>query len=144
MPVSFLSDAQTLRYGRFAGDPTPEQLARFFHLDDADRAFVGEHRGDHNRPGVAVQLGTLRLLGTLLEDVGQTPASVVRFAGDQLAVTGAAGLMKTYVASAGRWRHGPRIRDRYGYRQFMDSGVAFRLNRFLGFLLRCYSDPRLC
>ena len=131
MPVSFLSDGQALRYGRFAGDPTPEQLARFFHLDDADRAFVGEHRGDHNRLGVAVQLGSLRLLGTLLEDVSQTPVAVARFAGDQLAMTGTTRLMKTYVASAGRWRHGPRIRDRYGYRQFTDFGVAFRLNRFL-------------
>jgi hypothetical protein len=38
--------------------------------------------------------------------------------------------MKTYGASAGRWRHGPRIRDRYGYRQFADFGIGFRLNRF--------------
>lgn len=131
MPVGFLSDDQASRYGRFAGDPTPEQLARFFHLDDADRAFVSEHRGEHNRLGVAVQLGSLRLLGTLLEDMSQTPASVARFAGDQLAITGTAGLMRTYIASEGRWRHGPRIRDRYGYRQFTDFGVAFRLNRFL-------------
>ena len=131
MPVSFLSDDQALRYGRFAGDPTPDQLARFFHLDDADRAFVGEHRGDHNRLGVAVQLGSLRLLGTLLEDLSQTPICVARFAGEQLAVTDTARLMEVYVASAGRWRHGPRIRDRYGYRQFTDFGIAFRLNRFL-------------
>lgn len=61
MPVSFLSDDQALRYGRCAGDPTPEQLTRHFHLDDADRAFIGTHRGDHNRLGVAVQFGSLRL-----------------------------------------------------------------------------------
>ena len=129
MPVSFLSDTQASRYGRFAGDPTPEQLARYFHLDDADRSFVGEHRSDHNRLGVTVQLGSLRLLGTLLEDVGVDPASVARFAGSQLAITGTAGLMRAYVANAGRWRHGPRIRERYGYRQFTNFGVAFRLHR---------------
>ncbi len=131
MPVGFLTDDQALRYGRFVGDPTAEQLARHFHLDDADRAFVAEHRGDHNRLGVAVQLGSLRLLGTLLEDPMQTPASVARFAADQLAMSGSTELMVAYCASAGRWRHGPRIRERYGYRAFNDFGVGFRLNRFL-------------
>ena len=131
MPVGFLSDEQASRYGRFLGDPTPDQLARHFHLDDADRVFVGEHRGDHNRLGVAVQLGSIRLLGTFLEDPGLTPASVVRFSGDQLAMAGSAELMATYVASAGRWRHGPRIRERYGYRLLTDFGVTFRFHRFL-------------
>ena len=131
MPVGFLSDEQANRYGRFLGDPTQDQLARHFHLDDADRAFVGEHRGDHNRLGVAVQLGSIRLLGTFLEDPALTPASVVRFAGDQLAMAGSAELMAMYVASAGRWRHGPRIRERYGYRLLTDFGVSFRLHRFL-------------
>jgi TnpA family transposase len=131
MPVGFLSDEQASRCGRFLGDPSHDQLARHFHLDDADRAFVGEHRGDHNRLGVAVQLGSIRLLGTFLEDPGLTPKSVVRFAGDQLAMAGSAELMATYVASAGRWRHGPRIRERYGYRLLTDFGVTFRLHRFL-------------
>jgi|TARA_R110000787_G_C13439438_1_gene446285 TnpA family transposase len=131
VPVSFLSDDQALRYGRFVGDPTSEQLARHFHLDDADRAFIGAHRGDHNRLGVAVQLGSLRLLGTFLEDPAQIPASVTRFAGDQLAIDGSAELMARYCATKGRWRHGPRIRIHYGYRVFSDPGVAFRLHRFL-------------
>ncbi len=131
MPVSFLSDDQALRYGRFAGDPTSEQLTRHFHLDDADRAFVGEHRGDHNRLGVAVQLGALRFLGTFLEDPSQIPASAARFAGEQLAISDTVESMARYCASEGRWRHGPRIRDHYGYRVFSDPGVAFRLHRFI-------------
>src|SRR5271170_1517005 len=49
----------------------------------------------------------------------------------QLAITGSAELMTVYANSAGRWRHGPRIRERYGYRAFADFGIAFRLNRFL-------------
>lgn len=131
MPVSFLSGDQAFRYGRFSGPPTSEQLARYFHLDDADRAFIGTHRGDHNRLGVAVQLGSLRLLGAFLEDPSQIPASVARFAGAQLAIDGTAELMARYCASKGRWRHGPRIRDHYGYCGFSDPGVAFRLHRFI-------------
>lgn len=131
MPVSFLSDDQALQYGRFASDPTSEQLARHFHLDDADRAFIGTHRGDHNRLGVAVQFGSLRLLGTFLEDSAQVPASVARLASDQLKIFGAADLMARYCASEGRWRHGPRIRDHYGYRVFSDPGVSSRLHRFV-------------
>jgi hypothetical protein len=109
MPVGFLSDDQALRYGRFVGEPTSEQLARHFHLDDPDQAFIGAHRGDHNRLGVAVQLGTLRLLGTFLEDPALTPASVTRFVGSQLAIEGTAELMARYCATKGRWRVTARL-----------------------------------
>ena len=84
-----------------------------------------------NRLGVAVQLGSVRQLGTFLEDPAAAPASAVRFAADQLSIVGSADLMTMYSKSEGRWRHGPRIRERYGYRGFTDFGVTFRLNRFL-------------
>ncbi len=131
MPVGFLTEDQAGRYGRFSGEPTHDQLARHFHLDDSDRAFIAEHRGDHNRLGVAVQLGTVRLLGTFLEDPTETPSSAVRFTADQLLIANFSELMTLYGNSAGRWRHCGRIRERYGYRVFTDFGVAFRLNRFL-------------
>src|SRR3954464_7996576 len=143
MPVGFLTDDQAGRYGRFAGEPTPDQLARHFHLDDADRAFVAGHRGDHDRLGVAVQLGSVRLLGPFLDDPAHAPppaaapapphapAPAVRYVADQLAIPGHAEAIAAYAASAGRWRHGNRIRERYRYRQLADAGVGFRLNRFL-------------
>lgn len=61
MPVAFLSPPQRERYGQFCGDPTPEQLARYFHLDDADLDFVRTHRGAHMRLGCAMQPGTVLL-----------------------------------------------------------------------------------
>ena len=131
MPVSFLSDEQARRYGNFVSDPNPDQLARYFHLDDMDLAFVAEHRGDQNRVGIAVQLGTVRFLGTFLEDPAQTPLIAVTFVAGQLKIAIADGMIGQYARKSGRWRHGPRIRARYGYRTLTDFGVSFRLNRFL-------------
>lgn len=37
MPVSFLTQAQVQSYGRYHEAPTPEQLARFFHLNESER-----------------------------------------------------------------------------------------------------------
>jgi hypothetical protein len=86
MPVSFLTDEQVRRYARFAGEPAPDLLAWHFHLDDADLAFVREHRGEHNRLGVAVQLETLRCIGAFLEAPASPPPLVARYVGEQLAI----------------------------------------------------------
>ncbi|SMF97867.1 protein of unknown function [Methylomagnum ishizawai] len=138
MPVGFLSDEQAQRYGRYSGDPSPEQLARYFHLDDTDRAFVGSRRGEHMRLGCAVQLGTVRFLGTFLEDPCEVPAVAVRFVAAQLGLDGQASL-DGYRTSPWRWRHPVEIRVQYGYRDFSEGPVRFRLHRWLYAL--CWTGP---
>ena len=139
MPVSFLTEEQERRYGRFAGEPNSDQLARYFHLDDADRALVGERRGAHMRLGFAIQLATVRFLGTFLEEPADVPPRAVRFVADQLGFA-SDGLLREYAASRWRIRHPAEIRDRYGYQPFSDPLVQFRLNRWLYALCWTGSD----
>jgi len=130
MPVSFLTQPQERRYGRFDGEPTADQLTRYFHFDDADKAFIRSRRGDHMRLGVAMQLGAVRYLGAFLDDVTEAPTRVSAFVGKQIGVTPGANIA-AYQASQWRWRHEKEIRDRYGYRSFNDPFLQFRLNRWL-------------
>lgn len=132
MPVEFLSDDQAARYGHFAGPPTADQLARYFYLSDADRAAVDERRTEHGRIGFAVQLGTVRFLGTFLSDLTEVPTVVVRTVGDGLGITDAEAAFDRYLGrDETRREHAAEIQDRYGYRPLTDPKASFRLTRWL-------------
>jgi len=102
VPVEFLSDEQAAAYGRFDGVPSRAELERFFLLDDADRKMVDPRRGAHNRLGFALQLGTVRFLGTFLEDPLDVPWAVVEYLADQLRVPDAS-VVKDYASLRSPW-----------------------------------------
>ena len=115
MPVDFLTPEQERAYSRYDGEPPTADLERYFHLDDVDRAFIAERRGDHNRLGLGVQLATVRYLGAFLDDPTAVPAPVVATIAAQLCVDDLACLARYRVGET-RWDHTAAIRRHYGYR----------------------------
>ena len=131
MPVDFLTGEQQRRYGRYAGEPAPAQLESDFHLDDKDRGLIARCRNDHTRLGFAVQLGTVRFLGTFLADPSEVPRGVVAYLARQLGIADSSGL-KRYAAGVMRRDHVAEIRRSYGYRDFHEGSEAAALSRWFG------------
>lgn len=131
MPVSFLSTTQRERYGRYPDVLSSEELARYFHLDDDDREWIATKRRDSHRLGYALQLTTARFLGTFQEDPTAVPGAVLHALSSQLDITDPADCVVAYRTSRQRWQHTAEIRVRYGYREFAERGIQFRLGRWL-------------
>lgn len=131
MPVRFLTEQQQQRYGRYQDTPTDIQLDRYFHLDDADRRLVRARRGDHNRLGFAVQLSTVRFLGTFLLNPIEVPPNVVDYLAQQLEVNSTSGLSVYLERENTRWEHTDIIQQRYGYQNFSAQPEHWRFIRWL-------------
>ena len=127
-------------YGRYAGDPPRAQLDRYFHLDAADRALIEVRCGEHNRLGFAVQLGTVRFLGTFLPDPTDVPELVVTHVAAQLGIADP-GVFKAYAQRRStQWEHAEQIRTAYGYRDFTDPAVQAELTGWLTARARTTAD----
>ncbi len=130
MPVAFLTPEQEASYGHYQGDLSEEQLRRYFYLSDADLELINAKRGDHNRLGCALQLTTLRFLGTFLEDPAEVPQGAKGFVTRQLGVPADIDL-GPYRGGTTRYLHAAEIKAHLGYRELSDPSVGLPLVRFL-------------
>jgi TnpA family transposase len=104
-------------YDRYAGDPSTEQLERYFHLDEHDLSLLANKRSDHNRLGFALQLCTVRFLGTFLEQPTDVPKSVIAFIASQLNLSPRTDLTQ-YRSGERHYHHSQEIKGHYGYQDF--------------------------
>jgi TnpA family transposase len=131
MAVEFLTTEQQAQYGQFSGEPNEVQLTRYFHLDETDLALISNRRGDQNRLGFALQLTSVRFLGTFLSNVTSVPANVQAFVARQLSIENVAVLAEYAQRETTKREHTALIRKHYGYREFSEPPWSFRLSRLL-------------
>jgi TnpA family transposase len=131
MPVDFLTAEQKARYGQFSGEPNEVQLTRYFHLDEADLAFISNRRGVQNQLGFALQITSVRFLGCFLSDITLIPANVQIFVARQLSITDLTVLADYAKRDTTKREHTALIRNQYGYHEFSDPPWSFRLSRLL-------------
>ncbi len=103
------------RVRRFNGVPGRAELERCFFLDDADRELVRRRRSEQKRLGFALQLTTVRFLGTFLADPLDVPWVVVKYLGRQLDIAGplvGEGVLRASGDAVGAHRRGSQV---YGF-----------------------------
>ena len=89
----------------YESEPTPMQLARYFHLDDRDFDSVLIRRGNQNRLGFALQLVSVRFLGTFLENPIDVRLGVIIYVATQLGISDIECLPRYLERSVTHWEH---------------------------------------
>ncbi len=125
--AGFLTSGQRAAYGRYDGPPTVAELDQFFVLDDEDRRLIAGRRRDSSRLGFALQLTTLRFLGTFLDDPADVPQVVVDDLAAQLGI-GDPSCVKSYGERENtRLEHRRQICRETGWRDYADGAPELAL-----------------
>ncbi|WP_080348542.1 DUF4158 domain-containing protein [Enterococcus faecalis] len=109
-------------FGTFVGAPSEEQLQLYFQLTDFDKEIINEMRLPSTKLGFAVQLGTVRFLGTFFTDFSKIPLEVIIYLANQLSIDPRE--FDSYSRKMTISQHAQLIKERYSYRNFQDGSVA--------------------
>src|ERR1039458_4391045 len=119
MATRFLSEIEIKRLDSFPESIDRRDVARFFCLGGDDLRFVRQQRGAPNQLGIALQLGALRWLGFIPEDLTSAPPEVLAALGDALDVTPRA-IFDYAVRSPTRAEHRLLVRTHACFRAFAE------------------------
>jgi TnpA family transposase len=85
MASLFLNQSQRERYEKVPAEISKYDLMQFFQLTQQDKIFLKSFRGEHNRLGIAFQIGIVRFMGFLPDRwQQQIPADVADMVSGQL------------------------------------------------------------
>jgi hypothetical protein len=121
VPVEFLADDEAAVFGKYPGAPSRAELERAFFLDDADKELIAKCRGAHNRLGFALQLTTVRWLGTFLGDPLDVPAEVLAYVAEQLSVANPSCVSRYMQRRTTRFEHAELIVKARGLVNFAEA-----------------------
>ena len=142
MPANFPTADQKRHYGRFAEEPSPEQLGAYFHLADTDRRLIYSCNHDHTQLGMAVQIGSTRFLGLFLpkSQWAAVPGNSVQYVAAQLGLDSIQ--WPEYLSHKQTvYDHQALIRQHYGYRDCTDPAVQFSTVRWLYTRVWLHDEP---
>ena len=119
MPTRFLSDAEIERLKGWPEGIELRDLVRFFHMAGEDLVFVRGQRGAANQLGIALQLGALRWLGFIPEDLPSAPIEEIGALAEVLDVSPRA-VFDYAVRAQTRGEHRLLVRAHAGFRSFSE------------------------
>ncbi|MBN2881773.1 Tn3 family transposase [Candidatus Woesearchaeota archaeon] len=129
MPVEFLTKEQEMQYGNYPDELSNEQLAQYFWIDDEDKMFIFKRTEEYTQLGIALQLCTVRFLGTFLSNPLDVPKTVIDYLSNQLNISSET--LSKYKDSKISKIHVNEICKKYGYSKFNEQPNHWRLIRWI-------------
>lgn len=79
MPRQFLTKAEREQLSSFPSSPTEEDIITFFAFSSQEITLIFKRSGELNRLVFAIELGALRYLGFIPDDLSKTPSVIVKY-----------------------------------------------------------------